>query len=107
MARARKAVRITGKRIPAFGADLVIVRAGRFADSKKSIKRSEEARSLVEATGKALSRPGIKKRVVFKRGTSGVFAYSVDPLDPDRIIRRSSAGKRTAGRLVDGRFRSD
>ena len=106
MARAKKSVRIAGKRVPAFGRDFVVVRTGRFAPAKKSIKRSEEARTLLEVAGKALGRPGIKKQVVFKRGRNGVFAYSVDPASPNRIVRRSSTGKRTVGRLVDGRFRS-
>lgn len=105
MARAKKPVRIMGKRVPSFGRDFVVVRTGRFVPGKKSIKRSEEARTLLAVTGKALGRPGIKKQVVFKRGRNGVFAYSVDPSSPGRIVRRSSAGKRTVGRLVDGRFR--
>jgi hypothetical protein len=106
MASAKKSVRVRGKRVPAFGRDFVVVRTGRFAGAKKSTKRSEEARVLVEATAQALGRPGIKKRAVFKRGSRGVFAYSVDPSNPARIVRRSSAGKKTVGRLVDGRFRA-
>ena len=107
MLKGQKAVRIRGKRAPAFGRDVVVVRTGRFEGAKRSTKRSEEARTLVGATGKALGRPGIKKSAVFKkRGADGVFAYSVDPADPRRIVRRSGAGKRTIGRLVDGRFRS-
>jgi hypothetical protein len=106
MAKAKKAVRITGKRVPAFGQDVVVVRTGRFQGAQGSTKRSEEARALVGATGKALGRPGIKKSAVFKRGATEVFAYSVDPQNPARIVRRSGAGKKTVGRLVDGRFRS-
>jgi hypothetical protein len=106
MAKAQKAVRIRGKRAPAFGRDVVVVRTGRFEGTKSSTKRSEEARTLVGATAKALGRPGIKKSAVFKRGAVEVFAYSVDSGDPRRIVRRSGAGKRTIGRLVDGRFRS-
>ena len=106
MAKAKAAVRINGKRAPAFGRDVVVVRTGRFQGKKTPTKRSEEARTLVGATARALDRPGIKKSAVFKRGASEVFAYSVDPGDPRRIIRRSGTGKRTVGRLVDGRFKS-
>lgn len=106
MAKGQKAVRIRGKRAPAFGRDVVVVRTGRFEGAKSSTKRSEVARTLVGATARALGRPGIKKSAVFKRGAVDVFAYSVDPGDPKRIVRRSGAGKRTVGRLVDGRFRS-
>jgi hypothetical protein len=105
MAKARKAVRISGKRAPAFGRDVVVVRTGRF-QAAASTKPSEEARRLVGETAKALGRPGIKKSAVFKGGGAEVFAYSVDPEDPRRIVRRSGAGKKTVGRLVDGRFRS-
>ena len=106
MAKAKRAIRINGKRAPAFGRDVVVVRTGRFQEARSSTKRSEEARTLVGATAKALRRPGIKKSAVFKGGGTAVFAYSVDPGDPKRIVRRSGAGKRTVGRLVDGRFRS-
>ena len=106
MAKAKRAVRINGKRAPAFGRDVVVVRTGRFQDSKIPTRRSEEARTLVGETAKALGRPGIKKSAVFKRGAPEVFAYSVDPGDPKRIVRRSGAGERTVGRLVDGRFRA-
>jgi hypothetical protein len=33
-----------------------------------------------------------------------VFAYSVDPADPTRIVREAADGTRTIGRLVNGRF---
>jgi hypothetical protein len=106
MAKAKRAVRINGKRAPAFGRDVVVVRTGRFQAAQSPTKRSDEARTLVGETAKALGRPGIKKSAVFKRGAPEVFAYSVDPQDPRRIVRRSGAGKRTVGRLVDGRFRA-
>lgn len=106
MARTKKAVRINGKRAPAFGRDVVVVRTGRFQEGKTSTKRSEEARTLVGETAKALGRPGIKKSAVFKGGRAEIFAYSVDPEDPKRIVRRSGAGKKSVGRLVDGRFRA-
>ena len=106
MAKAKRAVRINGKRAPAFGRDVVVVRPGQFQDSKIPTRRSEEARTLVGETAKALGQPGIKKSAVFKLGAPEVFAYSVDPGDPKRIVRRSGAGRRTVGRLVDGRFRA-
>jgi hypothetical protein len=99
-------VRVRGKRVPAFGGEFIVVRTGRFAGAAPSAKTSEEARFLVKKAGKALKRPGISKKAIFKQGRSGVFAYSVDSADPERIVRRSAAGKRTVGRLVAGRFRA-
>jgi hypothetical protein len=35
-----------------------------------------------------------------------VQSYSIDPKNPDRIIRETANGKRTEGHVVAGRFRS-
>jgi hypothetical protein len=99
-------VRIRGKRVPSFGGEFVVVRTSRFAQAGKSTKSSEEAHVLVKKAGKALKSPGISSKAVFKQGHSGVFAYSVYSDDPDKIVRRSLAGKRTVGRLVHGRFKA-
>jgi hypothetical protein len=106
MKKVSKTVRIRGKRVPMFGPEFVVVRTGRFAAAKKATKPSEEARFLVRKAAKALKRPGIVKSAVFKPGHGVVFAYSADPKDPKRIVQRSFAGKRTVGRLVEGRFKA-
>jgi hypothetical protein len=99
-------VRVRGKRLPDFGEGLVVVRTGRFPVSPKVGKTSEDAGALLKKVGSALNRPGISKRAIFKGISTGVFAYSVDPAAPDKIVRRSVAGKKTVGRLVGRRFKA-
>lgn len=60
--------------------------------------------AVLESVGDALARPGLKRSAVFTR--PGVQSYSIDPKNPDRIIRETSNGVRTEGRVVAGRFRS-
>jgi hypothetical protein len=60
--------------------------------------------AVLESVGDALSRPGLKRSAVFTR--PGVQSYSIDPKNPDRIIRETANGVRTEGHVVAGRFRS-
>jgi len=77
------------------------------AKSKTSrLKSSETAAVLVKKAGRALARPGISKDVIFPPGQPGLFAYSIYPKDPSKIVRESSTGKRTLGRFVGGRFKA-
>ncbi|MEW6704969.1 MAG: hypothetical protein AB1430_08975 [Pseudomonadota bacterium] len=59
---------------------------------------------LVSKAGRALRKPGIERGAVFKQGKTRVFAFSVDPTDPTRVIREAEDGSRQIGRLVNGRF---
>jgi len=61
---------------------------------------------MVRKAGKALKKPGIKRKVVFKKATKGIFAYSVDPSDATRVVREASDGTRRIGRVIAGRFKS-
>jgi len=99
-------VRVRGKRLPNFGDDLVVIRTRRFPTSPRVISSREEAGALLKKVGHALNRPGISKKAIFKNGRSQVFAYSADPLDPDKIVRRSANGKRSIGRLRGNRFQA-
>jgi hypothetical protein len=99
-------VRVRGKRLPNFGDDLVVIRTRRFPTSTRVISAREEAGTLLKKVGRALSRPGISEKSIFKNGHSQVFAYSVDPEDPDKIVRRSVDGKRSIGRLRGNRFQA-
>jgi hypothetical protein len=61
---------------------------------------------MVIKAARALNHPGINKKAVFRPGHVHVFAYSVNPSDPKQIVRRSVTGKKTIGRLVEGRFKA-
>jgi hypothetical protein len=99
-------VRVRGKQLPNFGDDLVVIRTRRFPASPRVISSREEAGALLKKVGQALNRPGISDKAIFKNGRSQVFAYSADPGDPEKIVRRSIDGKRTIGRLRGNRFKA-
>ena len=61
---------------------------------------------LVLKAAKAFAKPGFDRQVIFGNGRNGkVFAYSVHPDDPSKIIREAPDGTRTIGRLVGAKFR--
>jgi hypothetical protein len=99
-------VRVRGKRLPNFGDDLVVIRTRRFPASPRAISSREEAGALLKKVGQALNRPGISDKAIFKNRRSQVFAYSADPGDPEKIVRRSVDGKRSIGRLRGNRFQA-
>jgi hypothetical protein len=104
--KASTEIRVRGKRVPTFGGEFVVIRTDRFTGTGRT-KVAEEARVLVKKAGKALARPGISDKTIFKHSRGKVFAYSVDPGNPEKIVRRSVTGQRTVGRFADGRFKSD
>jgi hypothetical protein len=102
--KARRRISIRGTRVPAFDKEFTIIRIGRFG--KSSLRRLDEASVIGRKAGKALKKPGIKRKVVFKKARKGVFAYSVDPSDATRVVREAPDGTRQLGRVVGGRFKS-
>lgn len=88
--------------------DMVIVRVGKVQASPKKVAADQLANTLVPKMGKAISRPGVNRNSVFQSKTGkSVFAYSMDPRDPSRIIKEDQAGQRTIGRMAsDGTFRA-
>ncbi len=100
----RKKISVRGTRVPMFDKDFTIIRFGRIG--KAPLRRLDEASVMVRKAGKALKKPGIKRKVVFKKATKGIFAYSVDPSDATRVVREASDGTRRIGRVIAGRFKS-
>lgn len=73
----------------------------------RAARQGEKASVLVAKAGQALDKPGIKKQVVFRQGAaSGVYAYSVYPKDPTKVVREAADGTRKVGRMVGGKFRA-
>lgn len=64
----------------------------------------ERASNLIPKVARALSKPGIRRDVVFKGKTKNVYSYSVDTSDTSRVVRVAADGKRTVGRLVGNKF---
>jgi hypothetical protein len=105
--RSKLEVRVRGSRTPLFGDQLVMVLRGERFQFERAAKPSESANALVKKVGSALKKPGIPSSAVFPRRNREVFAYSVDPRDPRRIVRQSATGEKTIGRLVDGHFKAN
>jgi hypothetical protein len=104
-AKASKNSTVRGRTIAAFGSDVVMVQVRKPKAS--TIRRDDTASVLVKKAVHALRKPGIKKESVFRgRQADRVFSYSVYLKDPTKIVRETSKGARTIGRLVDGKFRS-
>lgn len=70
--------------------------------SGKTIQR-EIGGTLLMETERALRHPGLARRSIFT--TTGVSSYSAYTRDPSKIVRESTDGTKTVGRLVNGRFR--
>jgi len=84
---------------------LVLVRVGAPKKSDAAA-RGAGATELLNRAAKAFAKPGFDRRVIFGSGrNSKVFAYSVYPDDPSKIIREAADSTRMIGRLVGGRFR--
>lgn len=83
--------------------DVFIVHPGGGANSAP---KDQSAKNLLPQLGKAMSKAGIKREAVFRSGSSrNVYAYSMNPANPEQLVREDAQGKRTVGRMVDGRFK--
>jgi hypothetical protein len=99
---------VTGQPVAALGTRFVLVRVGSKALGREAeVQPGDTASVLVTKAGQALKKPGIPKQAVFGHGNrSGIYAYSVYPADPTKIVREAADGSRTVGRLVNGRFQA-
>ena len=101
----KRTIRLRGERAPKFGKTSS---SSGSTDSAGSLGQAKSMRgeALLRKANRAVIRAGIKERTVFRDAKTGVFAYSVDPRDPQRIVRLSADGKKTMGHFADGRFRA-
>lgn len=98
----KKTSTVKGTPVAQLGDGFVLVRVNAGKPSA-TLRASDSAKALVGKAAKALRKPGLPKSSVFT-GSGRIFAYSVDPTDPDKLIRETPDGKRQSGRLVNGRF---
>jgi hypothetical protein len=85
-------------------ADLYLVLVGTNAVTETAA--DQLAGPLIRKLGKGLSKPGISRDAVFGPNPKrNAYAYSVDPTNPERMIREDAAGNRTVGRMINGVFR--
>lgn len=96
---------VSGRSLAKLGQGVELVKVGR--GEKPTVRRTDAASVLVRKAAKALKKPGIAKSVVFRGpDPSKVYAFSVLPSDPTRIVRKASDGTRVVGRFVNGKFRA-
>jgi len=85
--------------------DLVVVKIGR-PKSVETVSEREKASNLVASLVRATRKPGTSRDTIFHSSVGKrVFAYSVYPGDPTKIVREDASGMTSVGRLVNGRFR--
>ena len=89
--------------LPIISTDFRIIRTDRLK-APGAVAHREQAGILVDKAVKALSKPGLKRDAVFHK--AGIYAYSLDPRDPTKVVRESSTGKKQVGRLVEGKFKA-
>lgn len=81
--------------------------AERFFVVRAPAIRQEDSKSLLCGIVNATRKAGIDSSVVFGSGTTKkVYAYSVLPSDPSKIVREAEDGTRTVGRVHNGQFRA-
>jgi hypothetical protein len=77
-----------------------------FLEGEIYLKFSLQKGEVVPYVGKALSKPGISKVVIFQSPVAGkIFAYSVDPFDATKVVREAADGTKRIGRVVAGKFK--
>ncbi len=112
MATAKTTVRDTstgrvvqGRTVATLGRGMALVKIGRAA--KAVVRPEDKTTVLVKKAAKALNKPGINKSTVFLGpNATKIFAYSVYPKDPTKVIRETVDGTRVIGRMVNGKFRA-
>lgn len=87
---------------------MFIVRVGKDHVGTAKVASDQAANTLLPKMGKAFSRPGVDRQSVFQSNSGKtVYAYSMDPRDPSRIIKEDQSGKQTIGRMAtNGTFRA-
>ena len=84
--------------------DLMIIKIGERRE-KLVVPPSERASGVLARLAKAISKPGLDRADVFlsNRGRP-VYAYSVYPKDPTKLVREDVSGQKVIGRFRNGRF---
>lgn len=106
MATAKKAsgkvISLTGQSVATVaGFALVRVQPKRRATP---VPFKDSATVLVGKVGRALNKPGVDKRVVFRDNQTGVFSYSTYVNDPTKVVREAADGTKRIGNLINGKF---
>jgi len=81
------------------------VRVGPPQEAARCRRRSRST-ELLNRAAKAFAKPGFDRRVIFGSGRNRkVFAYSVYPNDPSKIIRKLPTARERSAGWFRGKFR--
>jgi hypothetical protein len=104
VAKNRKKARATVEhRVATPRGDLFVLRLGK-SKAIAGLRQPEKSEVLIDNMMKAALKPGFRRETVF-RPEKRVYAYSIYPGDISKIVREDANGKKTLGRLVQGKFK--
>jgi hypothetical protein len=70
------------------------------------LRRGEDAATLIKKLARALSKPGLPRKSVFRGNLKKVFAYSAHPTNASLLVREAADGTQVVGKIgANGRFR--
>jgi hypothetical protein len=99
----------SGRVLAALGHGLYLIDTATHKTPRRAIQPHETTAVLGRKLGQALdeAKP-ISRKVIFGngKGRRKVYAYSVHPTDATLLVREDFDGKRTVGRMIDGKFRA-
>lgn len=86
-------------------ADLMVVRFGKLRTGA-ALRETEKSGAFIDGIVRAMRKPAISRDIVFKaQKGKRVYAYSIFPGDVTKIVREDAKGRKTVGRLLQGKFR--
>lgn len=75
-------------------------------DRDQAVAADVVAAPMLRRLWRVLGTPGIAREVVFGANPPpNFYAYSLDPTNPERIVRERADGHKELGRMSNGRFR--
>jgi hypothetical protein len=83
---------------------LVALKIGKRSGELQVLPK-ERASGVVASMAKAMAKPGLTRAQIFQGQSRKVYAYSLYPKDPSKLVREDAAGHKILGRFVSGRFR--
>jgi hypothetical protein len=93
---------VQGRKMASAAQGMTLIQFGRA--EKSIVHPNGRAQVLVRKAAKALSRPGIKREIVFSN--PDVCAYSVNPANSAQFIREDFNGTQTIGVVIQGKFQA-
>jgi len=93
------------RRVATPNPDLLVIKLGERYE-KLQVSPKERVSGILAKVAKVMTKPGADRTRVFQSASGKpVYAYFIYSKDPTKVVREDVSGRRTVGRLVNGRFR--